>query len=153
MKIWTLLWIVVLPFSVASCMDQYNPRPYWKQFNEERIKTSKQSAQLTDKGELPPIEEKAVDQDPVMAKYTSLCSSCHGADGRADGPAAVAMNPKPRNLHDKAWQAKVSDDHIATVIKSGGTAVGLSGTMPPWGAVLSPEEVTGLVAKIREWGK
>jgi mono/diheme cytochrome c family protein len=63
------------------------------------------------------------------------------------------MNPKPRNFHDKAWQAKVDDIHIAKVIKEGGAANGLSGTMPPWGAVLSDDDVKGLVAMIRAWGK
>jgi len=139
---------------VSACMDQYNPVPYWKQFNSERQITSAKRATLTDKGEMPVREANAgASADPVTAKYDSLCSSCHGADGQANSAAAAAMNPKPRNFHDKAWQAKVDDAHIAKVIKEGGASVGLSGTMPPWAAVLSDEEVTGLVAKIRGYGK
>lgn len=138
---------------MVSCMDQYNPRPYWKQFTHEREATANGAAKLTEKGEVPVKVTDSGPQDPVMAKYTPLCSSCHGVDGKADGAASAAMNPKPRNFHDKAWQAKVSDEHISAVIKNGGASVGLSGTMPPWGAVVSEEEVKGLVAKIREWGK
>ena len=37
--------------------------------------------------------------------------------------------------------------------RGGGASAGLSATMPPWGAVLSDDEVKGLVAKIREFGK
>lgn len=32
--------------------------------------------------------------------YQGQCVVCHGADGRGDGPAAAAMNPKPRNFHN-----------------------------------------------------
>ena len=140
-------------FLMTACMDQYNPVPYWQQFTSERKITSAKHPALTEKGELPPREVAVAETDPASAKYASLCSSCHGNDGKADGPAAAAMNPKPRNLHDKVWQAKVDDSHIAKVIKEGGASVGLSGTMPPWGAVLSDDEVKGLIAKIRDWGK
>lgn len=146
-----LLFIATL--GMTSCMDQYNPLPYWKQFKTEREVTSQKHPKLTAKGELPPKEAATGPQDPIAAKYNALCSSCHGAQGMADGAAAAAMNPKPRNFHDKAWQAKVTDEQIATVIKSGGAAAGLSATMPPWGGVLSDDEVKGLVAKIRDWGK
>ncbi len=139
---------------MTGCMDQYNPLPYWKQFTSERQITSEKHVALTDKGEVPPKAASAsADLDPASAKYASLCSACHGADGAADGAAAGSMNPKPRNFHDKTWQAKVDDAHIAKVIKEGGPSVGLSGTMPPWGAVVSDEDVKGLVAKIRAWGK
>jgi mono/diheme cytochrome c family protein len=144
---------VVAMFTMTACMEQYDPRPYWQQFKHEREVTAGKQTTLTEKGEIPPRAAAATDQDPVMAKFTSLCSSCHGADGKADSGAAAAMNPKPRNFHDKAWQAKVTDDHIAGVIKNGGASAGLSSTMPPWGAVVSDAEVSGLVAKIREWGK
>lgn len=148
-----LVWLFIASLGMVSCMDQYNPLPYWKQFKTEREITSKKHPKLTDKGELPAKEEATGPQDPASAKFASLCASCHGSQGMADGAAAAAMNPKPRNFHDKAWQAKVTDEHIAGVIKNGGASVGLSGTMPPWGGVLSDDEVKGIVAKIRDWGK
>lgn len=150
----TFRLLVISSVLLVGCMDQYNPRPYWQQFTQERQLTSAKHQKLTEKGELPkPEAADASAADPLAAKYSSLCSSCHGVDGKADGAAAAAMNPRPRNFHDKAWQAKVDDNHIAKAIKEGGTAVGLSGTMPPWGAVLSEDEVKGLVAMIRAWGK
>jgi mono/diheme cytochrome c family protein len=146
--------LVVSSVMLVGCMEQYNPRPYWKQFTQERQLTSIKQQKLTEKGELPsPEETTTASADPLAGKYASLCSSCHGVDGKADGAAAAAMNPRPRNFHDKNWQAKVDDNHIAKAIKEGGTAVGLSGTMPPWGAVLSDDEVKGLVAMIRAWGQ
>jgi len=81
------------------------------------------------------------------------CASCHGEDGKGNGAASGGLVPKPRNFHETAWQAKVDDAHIAGVISKGGAAYGLSGSMPPWGAVLSQEEIDGMVKKIRLWGK
>ncbi len=31
--------------------------------------------------------------------YDANCQSCHGANGMGDGPAGIALNPKPRNFH------------------------------------------------------
>lgn len=81
--------------------------------------------------------------------YQATCSSCHGPDGKSTTPAATAMNPKPRDLTDRAWQESKDDEHIAKVIANGGGAVGLSPTMPAWGAVLNSEQVTKVVKYIR----
>ena len=41
------------------------------------------------------------------ALYTNkTCVMCHGAEGRGDGPAGVALNPKPANFrHKERWDA------------------------------------------------
>ncbi len=31
--------------------------------------------------------------------FTTTCAPCHGEKGDATGPAAAALNPKPRNFH------------------------------------------------------
>lgn len=37
-------------------------------------------------------------------KYDMTCASCHGNDGKGDGVAAAALDPKPRNFHDlEGW--------------------------------------------------
>jgi mono/diheme cytochrome c family protein len=44
----------------------------------------------------------------LVAKGKTLfgvnCASCHGVNGFGDGPAAVALNPKPRNFHEGYWR-------------------------------------------------
>lgn len=51
-------------------------------------------------------------QAPDLAKAASLfqaqCASCHGAQGRGDGPAARGMDPAPSNFHDAARMDKRS---------------------------------------------
>jgi hypothetical protein len=51
-----------------------------------------------------------------------------------------------------AWQQRVSDTHIETVVRKGGAAVGLSGQMPSWERVLTPDELVLMVQKIRSFG-
>ncbi|MFA3782062.1 cytochrome c [Melioribacteraceae bacterium 4301-Me] len=31
--------------------------------------------------------------------FETTCASCHGTEGKGDGPAGAALNPKPRNFH------------------------------------------------------
>lgn len=82
--------------------------------------------------------------------FAQRCSTCHGQDGKGDGPAAAALNPKPQNYTSPEWQAKVTDDEIRKAIVEGGAAVGKSPLMPPNPDLASkPEVVNGLVAIVR----
>ena len=86
--------------------------------------------------------------------FTSRCATCHGPDGRGNGPGSVTLNPKPRNYHDKDWQTKVTDEDIKKAVVYGGAAVGKSPNMPANPDLDSkPEVVGGLVQIIRDFGK
>jgi mono/diheme cytochrome c family protein len=86
--------------------------------------------------------------------FKNRCSPCHGPGGRGDGPASAALNPKPRNYADAAWQKSVTDDQIKKTILYGGAAVGKSPVMPSQPDLESkPEALAGLVQLIREVGK
>ncbi len=111
----------------------------------------------------PPPSTPATTSDPVMATPTAAtpeaeaqqifagrCSPCHGATGSGDGAAAAALNPRPRNFHDGAWQASVTDEHIENIIRVGGAAVGKSAAMPANPDLVSkPAVVTALRTLIR----
>ena len=45
--------------------------------------------------------------------------------------------------------ARVSDAYLATVISSGGPAVGLDSAMKPFGGQLSPSEISDVIAYLR----
>ncbi|MCY4380270.1 MAG: cytochrome c [Proteobacteria bacterium] len=135
--------------------EQYDPSSYWQTFKTESETARQSIPTLTDDGAIPEMvvaddaattEISAIDQ-----KYQTFCATCHGADGKANSAAALALNPVPRDLTDSTWQNSVDDAHITKVIKLGGVAVGLSATMAPWGMILSDEEIQKLVAKIRSW--
>lgn len=36
--------------------------------------------------------------------YAANCAMCHGAEGKGDGAAGAALNPKPRNLITGPWK-------------------------------------------------
>lgn len=77
-----------------------------------------------------PVTLSAADQAEGKKVFESICFTCHGLTGHGDGPGSAALDPKPRDLSDKAWQQTVSDDHLRNVITMGGAAVGKSPAMP-----------------------
>ena len=86
--------------------------------------------------------------------FNTLCYTCHGMDGTGTGPASAALNPKPRNYTDKAWQASVTDDDIKKIILNGGAAVGKSPVMPAQPQLADkPEVVNELVKIVRAFGQ
>lgn len=86
--------------------------------------------------------------------FATVCVTCHGADGSGKGPAAEALNPKPRNYTDPQWQASVTDDEIKDIILKGGQGVGKSPMMPGQPQLKDqPEVLDGLVRIIRGFGK
>jgi mono/diheme cytochrome c family protein len=81
--------------------------------------------------------------------YDQLCWRCHGRSGKSDGPVSDAMNPRPRDLTDRAYMSTVSDEQLLTVIKHGGPSVGKSPAMMAFKDVLSDADIRALVAYLR----
>ena len=87
----------------------------------------------TDKTPKKSTKKKYTFKDKKKAKqqFQTFCASCHGTSGKGDGPAGMALNPKPRDWTDPAWQDGISDEHIFNVLRDGGAKHGLSPLMPP----------------------
>jgi len=94
-------------------------------------------------------EGKLGDPEAGAQLYGTYCASCHGAQGAGDGPVSAGLNPKPAAHDDDAYMSTLSDEHIFKVIKEGGTAVGKSALMAPWGGTLSDEQIWDVVAFVR----
>jgi mono/diheme cytochrome c family protein len=65
--------------------------------------------------------------------YAVQCVSCHGAAGAGDGPAAAALNPRPRNFTaDAGWKNGRKVSGIFKTLKEGlpGTSMASFGTLP-----------------------
>jgi mono/diheme cytochrome c family protein len=82
--------------------------------------------------------------------FQTTCAACHGAEGKGDGVAAQALDPKPRNLSDAAYVSTLSDEHLYKVISEGGAAVGLSPMMAAWGGTLSEQDIWNVIAYLRQ---
>ncbi len=81
--------------------------------------------------------------------YAQYCSSCHGANGKGDGPMSASLVPSPRDHTDPAYMDALSDEYLYTVIQKGGAAVGKSPLMAPWGGVVTEEDTKDLIAHLR----
>jgi mono/diheme cytochrome c family protein len=80
---------------------------------------------------------------PALVEITwrNQCATCHGAQGRGDGPQGPMF--KATDLTKADWQGKVKDEEIAAAILNG------KGRMPKF--ELSEEIVRGLVARVRSF--
>lgn len=85
--------------------------------------------------------------------FRARCAVCHGSSGKGDGPGAFALDPKPRDYTDVAWQNSVSDEHVRRAIASGGLAVNKSPFMPSNPDLRDrPELLSSLVGIVRGFG-
>ena len=102
-------------------------------------------------------KEKKENGDPKKGKEKYMenmrCSACHGESGKGDGPAAVALNPKPRNYTDCSVMGTKSDAELFKVIKQGGQGKDvepkLSPLMVAFESQLSDKEIWDVIAFIR----
>jgi mono/diheme cytochrome c family protein len=51
--------------------------------------------------------------------YKAKCQICHGANGRGDGPAAAALNPKPANFTNPSFWQNNAGAKISRTVKNG----------------------------------
>lgn len=74
--------------------------------------------------------------------FSSNCQTCHGSKAKGNGPASVALNPRPANLTSKSVQDeklgnlfwKVSNGHL---------------DMPSWKSTLSQKQIWSVVAYVK----
>lgn len=85
--------------------------------------------------------------------FTRYCSVCHGQNGKGNGTIAAAFTPRPKNLADPEYAGNRSRMDIYFAIMGGGKAVGKSQYMPPWGEVLSQQEMWDLVSYVQSISK
>lgn len=77
--------------------------------------------------------------------YSNNCQSCHGEKGFGDGQAGIAMNPKPRNFHQKdGW---VNGRTIDAMFKTLQEGISKSG-MPAYDFI-SPEDRFNIIHYVR----
>jgi mono/diheme cytochrome c family protein len=91
----------------------------------------------------------AQNQSEGKKLYLTYCSSCHGDDGKGDGPASRSLPVKPANHTDGAVMNKFTDKFLLEIIAKGGGAVGKSAMMPGWGGQLKENQLQDIVAYVR----
>lgn len=89
--------------------------------------------------------------DPVngKAKFATICASCHGPEGKGDGPAGKALKPTPANFSDPANAERLTDQWVYEIIRDGGAAHGKSPLMVSWKASFKDQELRDLASYVR----
>lgn len=85
--------------------------------------------------------------------YAQNCAMCHGNEGLGDGPAGMALNPRPRNLVEGPWKMGGGFIGLHKVVTNGlaGTSMAAFGHLKAvdrWAVVQFVESITK--AKVKE---
>ena len=102
-------------------------------------------------------EEAAAVPNPISATdestatgaalFATNCATCHGVEGRGDGPAAVSLETKPADLNAGHVQG-LSDGALFYIITHGKPDT----PMPPWEGVLEEDDRWNVVNFLRTMG-
>jgi high-affinity iron transporter len=63
----------------------------------------------------------------AAALYASQCATCHGAEGKGDGPAGRSLDPKPADFHDRGRMDQRSVHGLYSAITLGVDGTGMVG--------------------------
>lgn len=81
--------------------------------------------------------------------FYEKCVWCH-ADTTPAGPSNRSnLTPTPALINDGSVLNPMTDEYLKNMITLGGSAMGKSAMMPPWGRTLSQEDIRALIAYIR----
>ena len=88
--------------------------------------------------------------------FATNCAMCHGNEGKGDGAAGQALNPKPRNLVEGPWKKGGGYVGLYTVLTEGipGTSMAAFAHLKPvdrWALVQFIDSITK--AKVKEDAK
>lgn len=82
--------------------------------------------------------------------YQVNCATCHGPEGKGDGPAAAALPVQPANLADAEMMAEASDGFLYWRISQGMMSPGMEKSgMPAFGHMLSEEQIWQIISYVR----
>ncbi|HKI77166.1 MAG TPA: cytochrome c [Ignavibacteriaceae bacterium] len=119
-----------LPDSTSNTNDDYTVQPAKTIAGFDVMTVKNPSQELIDKGK---------------KLFSANCSSCHGADGKGDGPAGAALNPPPRNYTNKeGWKNGPTASGIFKTLQEGIPGSGMASY-----SYLSTEEKFALAEYIR----
>ncbi len=85
--------------------------------------------------------------------YEYFCAKCHGIDGRGDIPEEIKQNwdAPPPDFTDVYFNTREPRNDWYTVIKYGGSRLGLSQTMPAFGDVFTDEQIYDVIEYIKSF--
>src|SRR5579885_654768 len=88
-----------------------------------------------------PDSAEIVEKGKALYQGRGTCVNCHGATGRGDGPAAMGLDPSPRNFHHHGFWRHRTEGEVFWVIKYGVPGTAMIG----FGDQLSDEEIWTII--------
>ncbi|MCJ7701022.1 MAG: c-type cytochrome [Anaerolineales bacterium] len=85
--------------------------------------------------------------------YEVNCASCHGPEGKGDGPAAAGLDPQPASLADAHMMEEMNDGALFWRVNEGGMMEPFNSVMPAWKGTLSEDEIWQVITYIREFAE
>ena len=84
------------------------------------------------------IPVKPVPAESGKDMFRAYCASCHGMDGKGDGPAAPSLKSQPTDLTQLAHKngGKYPSLTVVNALRDGATSAHGSQDMPVWGPIL-----------------
>jgi mono/diheme cytochrome c family protein len=141
LRLWIIAFIVMSVAAVSGCRKQaesvkadpllsaYDTEPDW-----------------TDPQKVIPLSYQQAQGKRI---FYQQCVWCH-ADSTPAGPSNRSnLTPVPPLLNDGATLNPESDEFMQNIIALGGSALGKSAMMPPYGKMLSGEEIRSVIAFTR----
>jgi cytochrome c oxidase cbb3-type subunit 3 len=98
----------------------------------------------------PPVPPPAaVASDPLLLEgrtiYLARCATCHGVEGRGDGPiASNLLGPPVGNISDGKWKHGENSEDVMRVISKGIPETRMTG----WGQLLEPSQIRAVTAYV-----
>ncbi|MFN8671883.1 MAG: c-type cytochrome [Candidatus Sericytochromatia bacterium] len=119
----------------------------YKNKREEGFVSSSKTTEVKEEKKADDGKAKLVADGKVV--YEANCAGCHGTAGDGAGPAAAALNPKPRNFVKADYKYGGDDAGLTKTIQNGvqGTA------MPAWKDSLNPDQIASVIAYVRTFKK
>lgn len=85
----------------------------------------------------------ALAQSAGKPVYDAKCVACHGATGKGDGPAALALQKPPPDFTTAEFWKGMTDDRIRAILTNGNPG----GTMRAF--PIKPEQMDALLVYLR----
>lgn len=147
------LAIIAVSVALAACGQQPDEQPQPQQAQPERPATTpaQQPAQTPDTvrtqaASTGPFELNG-DAERGQPIYMANCSSCHGREGRGDGPVGRALRPPAT---DFAAAEDMTAERAYIVVRDGGMAAGFAPTMAAFGRSLDDQQIHDVVAYVMQ---
>jgi len=140
-RLWIAAFLLLAFASVSGCRKHPETAPA-----NSLLSAYDSEPDWTDSTKIIPLGYEQAQGKRIFYQH---CVWCH-ADATPAGPSNRSnLTPNPPLLNDGATLNAESDEYMQNIITLGGSALGKSAMMPPYGRMLSAEEIRSVIAFTR----